>query len=137
MTIRGILFAATFTAAAMTAATGIAQVPPPAVPGAAPPGEVVVGSGNYSPVVQDLDKAIEFYGNLLGLTVPAAPAPGPRPFSTDPAIRNMFGMPGAQLRWVVARVPVVGLRLCVRAFKTLAQPACRSGSRTSSRPSAS
>ena len=74
-------------------------------PGAVPPGEVVVGSGNYSPIVSDLDKAIEFYGSLLGLMVPPAQAPGPRPFSTDPAIRNMFGIPSAQLRWVVARVP--------------------------------
>src|SRR4029453_7866615 len=74
-------------------------------PGAAPPGDVVVGSGNYSPIVSDLDKAIEFYGNLLGLTVPPAQAPGPRPFSTDSAIKNMFGIPSAQLRWVVARIP--------------------------------
>jgi predicted enzyme related to lactoylglutathione lyase len=81
-----------------------AQGPPPPL-GSAPPGEVVVGSGNFSPIVQDLDKAINFYGALLGLTVPPAQAPGPRPFSTDPAIKNMFGMPGAQLRWVVARVP--------------------------------
>jgi catechol 2,3-dioxygenase-like lactoylglutathione lyase family enzyme len=70
-----------------------------------PPGNVVVGSGNYSPVVQDLDKAIEFYGGLLGLTVPPPPAPGPRPFNPDPVIHAMFGMPGAQLRWVTARVP--------------------------------
>jgi catechol 2,3-dioxygenase-like lactoylglutathione lyase family enzyme len=83
---------------------GLAQRGQPA-PGAAPPGDVVVGSGNYSPIVNDLDKAIEFYGNLLGLTVPPAQAPGPRPFSTDPAIRDMFGIPSAQLRWVVARVP--------------------------------
>jgi predicted enzyme related to lactoylglutathione lyase len=81
-----------------------AQAPTPPA-GAAPPGEVVVGSGNFSPIVQDLDKAIDFYGSLLGLTVPPAQAPGPRPFSTDPAIRNMFGMPSAQLRWVVARLP--------------------------------
>jgi predicted enzyme related to lactoylglutathione lyase/catechol 2,3-dioxygenase-like lactoylglutathione lyase family enzyme len=74
-------------------------------PAAAPPGDVVVGSGNYSPIVQNLDNAIEFYGGLLGLTVPPAQAPGPRPFSADPAIRNMFGIPSAQLRWVVARVP--------------------------------
>lgn len=77
----------------------------PGGPAPAPPGEVVVGSGNYSPIVNDLDKAIEFYGKLLGLVVPAAQAPGPRPFSTDPAIRNMFGIPSAQLRWVVARIP--------------------------------
>jgi catechol 2,3-dioxygenase-like lactoylglutathione lyase family enzyme len=82
---------------------GAAQRGP--APGAAPPGDVVVGSGNYSPIVSDLDKAIEFYGNLLGLTVPPAQAPGPRPFSTDSAIKNMFGIPSAQLRWVVARIP--------------------------------
>lgn len=64
-----------------------------------------MGSGNYSPIVQDLDKAIEFYGGLLGLTVPAAPAPGPRPVNTDPALLNMFGVPGGQLRFVTARIP--------------------------------
>ena len=109
MTTRATVFAAAFAAAALIAATSLAQGPPPPPPGATPPGEVVVGSGNYSPIVQDLERAIEFYGNLLGLTVPAAAAPGPRPFSTDPAIRNMFGIPGSRLRWVTARVPVVGL----------------------------
>jgi catechol 2,3-dioxygenase-like lactoylglutathione lyase family enzyme len=70
---------------------------------------VVVGSGNYSPIVQDLEKAIAFYGGLLGLAVPPLQTPGPRPFSTDPAIRNMFGMPSAQLRWLVARIPGTSL----------------------------
>ena len=102
---RAIAFAAAFAAAAIMAATSFAQAPATAARGSAPPGDVVVGSGNYSPIVSDLDKAIEFYGNLLGLTVPPAQAPGPRPFSADPAIRNMFGIPSAQLRWVVARVP--------------------------------
>src|SRR5215510_15785669 len=91
--------------AAVTLAAVLRAHAPALPPGAAPPGDVVVGSGNFSPIVQDLDKTIEFYGTLLGLTVPPAAAPGPRPFSTDPAIKNMFGMPGAQLRWVVARVP--------------------------------
>ena len=69
------------------------------------PPDVVVGSGNYSPIVQDLDKAIEFYGGLLGLTVPPSPVPGPRPVSTDPGLLNMFGVPGAQLRFLTARIP--------------------------------
>ena len=99
-----IAIAATLVVAVAFTSGALAQQGQPA-PGAAPPGDVVVGSGNYSPIVNDLDKAIEFYGNLLGLTVPPAQAPGPRPFSTDPAIRNMFGIPSAQLRWVVARVP--------------------------------
>jgi len=104
-----IVIAATLLLAVALSSTGAAQRGAQPAPGAAPPGEVVVGSGNYSPIVQDLDKAIEFYGNLIGLTVPPAQSPGPRPFSTDPAIRNMFGIPTAQLRWVVARVPATGL----------------------------
>src|SRR4030095_8767568 len=92
-----IVIAATLVVAVAFTSRALAQQGQPA-PGAAPPGDVV-GSGNYSPIVNDLDKAIEFYGNLLGLTVPPAQAPGPRPFSTDPAIRNMFGIPSAQLRW--------------------------------------
>lgn len=85
----------------------VAQAPTPAAapPGAAPAGEVVVGSGSYSPIVNDLDKAIEFYGGLLGLTVPPPPAPGPRPYGADPALLKMFGMPGAQMRYVTARIP--------------------------------
>ena len=97
-----IVLAATLVVSVTLSSHGVAQRAAGPAPGAAPPGEVVVGSGNYSPIVNDLDKTIEFYGNLLGLTVPPAPAPGPRPFSTDPAIRNMFGVPSAQLRWVVA-----------------------------------
>jgi catechol 2,3-dioxygenase-like lactoylglutathione lyase family enzyme len=68
------------------------------------PPDIVVGSGNYSPMVQDLDRAIEFY-SLLGLTIPPAAAPGPRPVNTDPALLNMFGVPGAQLRFLTARIP--------------------------------
>ena len=84
---------------------GSAQAPAPPPPGGVPFGEVVVGSGNYSPIVQDLDKAIDFYGALLGLTVPPAQTPGPRPFASDTILLGMFGMPGAQLRFVTARIP--------------------------------
>jgi predicted enzyme related to lactoylglutathione lyase len=81
----------------------VAQAPGP--PGAAPAGDVVVGAGNYSPIVTDLDRAIEFYGTLLGLTVPPSQTPGPRPYSTDQAVHRMFGVPDAQLRYVTARIP--------------------------------
>jgi predicted enzyme related to lactoylglutathione lyase len=96
-----------YAAASIVLAGSVVSAQAPAAPpaGAAPAGDVVVGSGNYSPIVQDLDKAIDFYGGLLGLTVPPAPAPGPRPVNTDPALLGMFGMPGAQLRFVVARIP--------------------------------
>ena len=82
----------------------VAQAPTPAQAGAAPAGDVVVGLGSYSPIVNDLDKAIEFYGGLLGLTVPTPQTPGPRPFGADPALLKMFGMPGAQMRYVTARI---------------------------------
>lgn len=102
--VASIFAAAAFaTFASGAAAQGPAPLPPG--PGAAPAGEIVVGSGNYSPIVQDLDKAIDFYGGLLGLTVPPAPAAGPRPVNTDPALLAMFGMPGAELRFVTARIP--------------------------------
>jgi catechol 2,3-dioxygenase-like lactoylglutathione lyase family enzyme len=103
LTKRVAVYAAAFVT--LTGSLAIAQAPATPVPGAAPAGEVVVGSGNYSPIVQDLDKAIDFYGGLLGLTVPAPQTPGPRPVNTDPALLAMFGMPGAQLRFVTARIP--------------------------------
>ena len=86
------------------ALVSFAQAPAPP-PGTAPAGDVVVGSGNFSPIVQDLDKAIDFYGGLLGRTVPPPAAPGPRPFAADPSLLGMFGMPAAQLRFVTARIP--------------------------------
>jgi predicted enzyme related to lactoylglutathione lyase len=82
-----------------------AQAPAAPLPGTAPAGEVVVGSGNFSPMLQDLDKAIDFYGGLLGLTVPPPPASGQRPLNTDPNLLGMFGMPAAQLKFVTARIP--------------------------------
>jgi predicted enzyme related to lactoylglutathione lyase len=106
LSMKRVLAGAAAGALVLLAGTGapVAQAPP-APSAAAPAGDVVVGSGNYSPIVTDLDKAIEFYGNLLGLTVPPPQAPGPRPYNTDPALLKMFGMPGAQLRYVTARIP--------------------------------
>ena len=103
LTTRAMVYAAA--AAAFVGTAVFAQAPAAPLPGSSPPGDVVVGSGNYSPMVQDLDKALEFYVGLLGLTVPPPPAPGPRPVNTDPALLGMFGMPKAQLRFVTARIP--------------------------------
>ena len=69
--------------------------------GRAPTG-LVVGSGNFfSPIVDDLDKAVAFYRDGLGLEVTAPPADA----SANPAMRNMFGLPDARIRWQVARAP--------------------------------
>ena len=61
---------------------------------------LVVGLGNFfSPIVSDLDKAIAFYRDGIGLDIQGTPANAEQ----NPALRNMFGLPDAQLRWVVGR----------------------------------
>jgi predicted enzyme related to lactoylglutathione lyase len=112
--------AATAVAVLTWTTAGMGQVPAPAAPGQAqgaaaagpaPAGDVVVSPGTWSPIVADLDKAIEFYGGVLGLTIPAPRGgePGPRPFSGDSGVMSMFGMPTAQYRAVVPRVPGINL----------------------------
>src|SRR5262249_21626812 len=43
-------------------------------PQVAPQSDVVTGSGNFSPIVADLEKSIEFYHDVLGLDVPGTAA---------------------------------------------------------------
>jgi catechol 2,3-dioxygenase-like lactoylglutathione lyase family enzyme len=86
-------------AGVLVAVLAFAQSPPPAPAGAAPTG-LVVGSGNFfSPIVSDLDAAVAFYRDGLGLDVQGAPANA----DANPALRDMFGLPGAQLRWLIGR----------------------------------
>ena len=69
---------------------------------AASPSSLVVGSGNYfSPIVRDLDTALAFYRDGLGLEVQGAPGDA----SANPALRDMFGLPDAKIRWAIARTP--------------------------------
>jgi catechol 2,3-dioxygenase-like lactoylglutathione lyase family enzyme len=90
--------------AAIVAAVSVTAHSQPAQPpqtGPAPTG-LVVGSGNYfSPIVQDLDKAVAFYRDGLGLEVAGQPGNA----DANPALRNMFGLPDAKIRWVIARTP--------------------------------
>ena len=85
---------------ALVATAAYAQAPAaPAPPGPSPTG-LVVGSGNFfSPIVSDLDRAVAFYRDGLGLDVQGAPANA----DTNLALRNMFGLPDAQLRWQIGR----------------------------------
>ena len=84
-------------AGVLVAAAAFAQAPAPTGP--APTG-LIVGSGNFfSPIVSDLDAAVAFYRDGLGLDVQGAPANA----DANPALRNMFGLPDASLRWLVGR----------------------------------
>jgi catechol 2,3-dioxygenase-like lactoylglutathione lyase family enzyme len=61
---------------------------------------LIVGAGNFfSPIVGDLDRAVAFYRDGIGLDVQGTPANAEQ----NPALRDMFGLPDAQLRWMVAR----------------------------------
>jgi catechol 2,3-dioxygenase-like lactoylglutathione lyase family enzyme len=80
------------------------QGPPDSLPAPAPTG-LIVGSNNYfSPIVRDLDKAVAFYRDGLGLE-----PQGPRGDATNnPALRDMFGLPDAKLRWQITRTAALG-----------------------------
>jgi catechol 2,3-dioxygenase-like lactoylglutathione lyase family enzyme len=62
---------------------------------------LVVGAGNFfSPIVGNLEKAVAFYRDGLGLDVMGEPANA----NENPPLRNMFGLPDARMRWTVARL---------------------------------
>jgi catechol 2,3-dioxygenase-like lactoylglutathione lyase family enzyme len=84
----------------LVATLAFAQAPAAPAPAGPPPTGLVVGSGNFfSPIVADLDAAVAFYRDGLGLDVQGAPANA----DANPALRNMFGLPDAQLRWLIGR----------------------------------
>src|SRR5438552_12285133 len=61
---------------------------------------LVTGNGNFfSPIVRDLDKAIAFYRDGLGLETQGEPGNADK----NEALRNMFGLPDAKIRWMIAR----------------------------------
>jgi len=81
-----------------------AQAPAaPAPTGPAPTG-LVVGSGNYfSPITANLEKAVAFYRDGLGLDAQAAPSD----LTSNAPLMAMFGLPDAKLRQQIARTPAV------------------------------
>jgi catechol 2,3-dioxygenase-like lactoylglutathione lyase family enzyme len=94
----------------------------PAATGPVPTG-LVVGSGNFfSPIVGDLDKAIAFYRDGLGLEVTGDPSSA----DANPALRDMFGLPDAQIRWNIGRPPTqrTGVEI-VEIKKVASRPAER------------
>ena len=66
----------------------------------APTTSDVVGVGNFSHVVRDMDRTVAFYRDVLGLEVGAS-----QPFSPNPAIMRLGNTPGAQSKMMQLRVP--------------------------------
>jgi glyoxylase-like metal-dependent hydrolase (beta-lactamase superfamily II)/predicted enzyme related to lactoylglutathione lyase len=65
------------------------------------PAADVVGNGNFSHIVTNLDKSIAFYRDVLGLELPG----GAQPFGEKPEIMRLGNTIGAQNRIAVLRVP--------------------------------
>jgi catechol 2,3-dioxygenase-like lactoylglutathione lyase family enzyme/predicted enzyme related to lactoylglutathione lyase len=79
---------------ALLGVLALAQTPAPAPTGA------VVGVGNFSHIVRDLDVALEYYRDVLGLETGTG-----QPWSGNPAIMKMGNSPGAQSRMVQLKAP--------------------------------
>jgi predicted enzyme related to lactoylglutathione lyase len=78
----------------------------------------VIGSGNFSPIVQDLEKSLAFYSNLVGAMPAATPA-----YSSDPGLLNFLGAPTAQLRFSTVRIPGSPMGIEIVEFKDIERKA--------------
>lgn len=63
----------------------------------------VVGVGNFLHMISDLDQSLAFYRDTLGLEL--AGPPGEHKFTDNPAVANLYGVPGKQFRAVVLNIP--------------------------------
>src|ERR1700733_11005951 len=79
----------------------------------------VGGVGTFIHVVANLDKTIRFYGDRLGLEMNGAP--GPRAFSANAVVENLYDAKGSQSRVAVFKIPGSPLGLEFVEFKDAAQ----------------
>jgi catechol 2,3-dioxygenase-like lactoylglutathione lyase family enzyme len=63
----------------------------------------VAGVGNFLHIVADLDRSLAFYHDTLGLEL-SGPA-GEHNFVDNPAVANLYGVPGKQFRAAVLKIP--------------------------------
>jgi len=63
----------------------------------------VVGVGPFLHIVSDLDQSLAFYHDTLGLEL-TGPA-GEHKFTDNPAVANLYGVPGKQFRAAVLKIP--------------------------------
>jgi len=69
---------------------------------AAPTESPVLGVGPFLHIVSDLDQSLAFYHEALGLEI--AGPPGEHKFTDNPAVANLYGVPGQQFRAAVLKI---------------------------------
>jgi catechol 2,3-dioxygenase-like lactoylglutathione lyase family enzyme len=82
----------------------------------APSGDVV-GVGNFTHLVADLDRSIEFYRDRIGLEL-LGPQ-GKRPFASVPAIQKATNAAGAQVRLALFKIPGSEIGVEAAEFKDI------------------
>jgi len=82
----------------------------------APPGDVI-GVGNFTHLVANLDKSVEFYRDRIGLEL-LGPQ-GPRPFAAVPAIQKATNTRTAQVRLAIFKVPGSEMGVEAAEFKDI------------------
>ena len=98
-------------AAVLATSIGLhAQQPPPQP---APAGDIV-GVGNFAHIVADMDRAVGFYRDVLGLTVS-----GTIPFAPNEAVARFGHTEGGQSRVVVLRVPGLAMGIELIEYKDI------------------
>jgi catechol 2,3-dioxygenase-like lactoylglutathione lyase family enzyme len=66
----------------------------------------VIGTGMFTPIVENMDRSLAFYHDVFGMEVPPLPASGSRPYNNpNPRLFAMFDIPGAKERHQAARAP--------------------------------
>jgi predicted enzyme related to lactoylglutathione lyase len=75
----------------------------------------VVGVGNFSHIVASMDRAIEFYRDVIGLEMSGQPGA----FSGNPAIMSLGNTPGAQSRAATLKVPGSALGVELIEYKDI------------------
>ncbi len=63
----------------------------------------MVGVGPFLHIISDLDQSLAFYHGVLGLEVSGAS--GEHKFTNNPAVANLYGVPGKQFRAAVLKIP--------------------------------
>src|SRR5262245_31967130 len=65
----------------------------------------IIGTGMFTPIVEDMDRSLAFYHDVFGMEVPPLPASGARPYNNpNPRLFMFFDIPGAKERHQSARV---------------------------------